>query len=330
MCEYLVRRPWHAINPGHTTMRRRLPTLQALDSFEAAARHESYTRAAQELSLTQGAVSRRIAAIEAFVGVKLFRRTRHGVALTAAGAAYARQVAGRLDGLERDTLDVMSGGAETALHLASVPTFAARWLVPRFGSFVAAHRDITVHIDTRTRPFLFSDTPYHAALYAGTEEQARNWPGTRTTMLMTEMVVPIASPQFAARRRIWRPADLARAPLLQQSTRPDAWRQWFEAFAVEAPAALHGPRYELFSMLASAAVCGLGVALLPAMLVRAELMRNELVILCDRPIGSRRAYYVVTPETAAPVRALASFVAWLQDEVARDLQKPSKKEVART
>ena len=87
---------------------------------------------------------------------------------------------------------------------------------------------------------------------------------------------------------------------------------------------------KLFSMLASAATCGLGVALLPTMLVQAELMRNELVVLCDRPISSRRAYYVVTPETAAPVRALACFVAWLQDEVASDLPKPSKKEVART
>lgn len=304
-------------------MRRRLPTLQSLDCFEAAARHESYTRAAQELSLTQGAVSRRIASIEDFVGVRLFRRTRHGVTLTPAGAAYARQVAGRLDGLERDTQDVMSGGAETALHLASVPTFAARWLVPRFGGFAAEHPDITVHIDTRTRPFLFSETPFHGALYAGTDEQVRNWPGTRATMLMDEMVVPVASPQLAARRKVWRPADVARAPLLQQSTRPDAWRQWFEPLAVQAANALHGPRYELFSMLASAATCGLGVALLPAMLVQAELQRGELVILCNRPTSSRRAYYFVVPEGAAPSRALASFVGWLHKQAMGDPLAPA-------
>ncbi len=300
-------------------MRRRLPTLQALDCFEAAARHESYTRAAQELSLTQGAVSRRIASLEEFVGVRLFSRTRHGVALTAAGAAYARQVAGRLDGLERDTLDAMTGGGEGALHIAAVPTFAARWLVPRLGRFAAVHADITVHIDTCTRPFLFSETPYDGALYAGTEEQVKNWPGTRTTLLMNEMVVPIASPQFAARRKLWRPADVARAPLLQQSTRPDAWRQWFESFAVQAPDALHGPRYELFSMLASAAVCGLGVALLPAMLVQAELARNDLVILCDQPVSSKRAYCFVSPDGSPPLPALSSFVQWLRDEIAADL-----------
>lgn len=300
-------------------MRRRLPTLQALDCFEAAARHQSYTRAAQELSLTQGAVSRRIALLESFVGVRLFSRTRHGVVLTTAGAAYARQVAGRLDGLERDTLDAMSGGGEGALHIAAVPTFAARWLVPRLGGFAARCPDVTVHIDTCTRPFLFTETPYDGALYAGTEEQVKNWPGTRSTFLMDEMVVPIASPQFAARRRAWRPIDVARARLLQQSTRPDAWRQWFESSAVDAPNALHGPRYELFSMLASAAVCGLGVALLPAMLVQAELARNELVILCDHPVSSTRAYCLVSPEGAEPPAALSGFVQWLQDEAAHDL-----------
>lgn len=299
-------------------MRRRLPTLQALDCFEAAARHESYTRAAQELSLTQGAVSRRIAALEDFVGARLFRRTRHGVALTRTGAAYARQVAGRLDGLERDTLDAMAGAGEGTLHIAAVPTFAARWLVPRLDAFAAACPGVTIHIDTCTRPFLFSETPFDGALYAGTEEQVRNWPGTRTTLLMHEMVVPVASPRFAAQRRTWRPADVARAPLLQQSTRPDAWRQWFEAFGVQTPNALRGPRYELFSMLASGAVCGLGVALLPAILVQAELARDELVVLCNPPVSSRRAYFAVSPEGVAPPRALASFVEWLQCELAAD------------
>lgn len=299
-------------------MRRRLPTLQALDCFEAAARHQSYTRAAQELSLTQGAISRRIAALEAFVGVRLFARTRHGVALTPAGAAYARQIGGRLDGLERDTLDAMSGGGQGALHIAAVPTFAARWLVPRLARFAAVCPEVTVHIDTCTRPFLFSDTPYDGALYAGTDEQVKNWPGTRTTPLMDERVVPIASPQFAARRKIWRVADVARAPLLQQSTRTDAWRQWCEAFGVETPHALRGPRYELFSMLASAAVSGLGVALMPAMLVQAELARGELVVLCNRPVSSRRSYGVVVPEGAEPAAAMAGFVRWLQDEIAAD------------
>src|SRR5665647_1361499 len=128
-------------------MRRKIPSLQALACFEAAARHESYTRAAQELALTQGAVSRQITALEAFVGVALFRRTRHGVALTERGAEYAAQVAPRLQGLEQDTLEVMSaqGGGGT-LHLAAVPTFATRWLIPRLPALKVQHPDLTVHI----------------------------------------------------------------------------------------------------------------------------------------------------------------------------------------
>lgn len=113
-------------------MRRKIPPLQTLVCFDAAARHESYTRAAQELALTQSAVSRQIGTLEAFLGVALFRRTRHGVALTASGAAYARQTAKRLEAMERDTLDAMAHQGEGgSLSLAAVPTFATRWLMPR-------------------------------------------------------------------------------------------------------------------------------------------------------------------------------------------------------
>src|SRR5690606_2666701 len=139
-------------------MARKLPSFQALQCFEVAARHESYTRAARELALTQGAVSRRIASLEAFLDVALFRRTRHGVRLTEEGVAYARRIAGRLDGLERDTLDAMARqGAGGSIRLASVPTFATRWLLPRLPQFLAEYPDVTIHLETRTRPFLFAE-----------------------------------------------------------------------------------------------------------------------------------------------------------------------------
>ena len=134
-------------------MRRNIPSTQALACFEVAARQESYTRAAQELSLTQSAVSRQIQALEEFLGVQLFRRTRHGVVLTPAGAHYGRQVARWLQGLERDTLDVMAHQGEGGtIALAAVPTFATRWLIPRLPQLAQAHPDIVVHIDTQTRP----------------------------------------------------------------------------------------------------------------------------------------------------------------------------------
>ena len=293
-------------------MRRKIPSLQALACFEAAARHESYTRAAQELALTQGAVSRQITALEEFVGVALFRRTRHGVALTERGAENAAQVAPRLQGLEQDTLEVMasqnSGGS---IHLAAVPTFATRWLIPRLSQLKAQHPEMTVHIETRTRPFMFADTVFDAALYAGTPEQMSHWAGTRCLRLMSEDMVPVCSPAFLGSSRNLTPADLAQFPLLQQSTRPEGWRQWFAAVGVTAPLALSGPRYELFSMTAAAAAQGLGLALVPRLLVEAELARAELVVACEQVLQGQRAYYLVTPERAEERPLMSSFLTWL-------------------
>ena len=293
-------------------MRRRLPSTQALICFEAAARHESYTRAAQELALTQSAVSRQITALEDFLGMALFRRTRHGVALTPAGADYARQIARQLDSMERDTLDAMARqGVGGSLQLAAVPTFATRWLIPRLPDFARRQPDITVHIETRTRPFLFNDTPFDAAIYTGTPAQAANWAGTRSVLLLNEDVVPVCSPALLGAKAQLSPAAVARMPLLQQSTRPDGWHQWFDAQKVDAPRARSGPRYELFSMIAVAAAHGLGVALIPRMLIEPELARGELAVACDRPLRAERGYFLVTPASADERPALAAFREWL-------------------
>ena len=293
-------------------MRRKIPPLQALVCFDAAARHESYTRAAQELSLTQSAVSRQIGALEAFLGVALFRRTRHGVALTPSGTTYARQTALRLESMERDTLDAMADqGSGGSLALAAVPTFATRWLLPRLPGFAQLQPDAVVHIETRTRPFLFADGEFDAALYAGTPAQVANWAGTRALLLMPEDVVPVCSPHLLPRGKPVAPAAIAQMPLLQQSTRPDGWRQWFDAQQVDAPRARTGPRYELFSMLATAAAHGLGVALMPTMLVDDEIARGELMVACARPLSGQRNYYLVTPDRGEPRPLLAAFADWL-------------------
>ena len=303
-------------------MRRTIPSTQALACFEAAARHESYTRAAQELALTQGAVSRQVMALESLVGVALFRRTRHGVALTSAGQAYARKVRHWLLGVERDTLDLMAHqGAGGSIKLAAVPTFATRWLMPRLPLLAQQHPEISVHIEVQTRPFLFADTGLDAALYAGTPAQVRNWPGIEAVHFMDEDVLPVCSPRLldrAAQRapgRAWQPLPppaLAELPLLQQSTRPQAWVQWFQSAHVHAPRAMDGPRYELFSMLAVAAAQGMGVALIPPMLVEAELARGELVIACVHALQAERSYYLIAPEQPQPSAVLRTFSTWLQ------------------
>jgi len=294
-------------------MRRKIPSLQALACLDAAARHESYTRAAQELAMTQSAVSRQITTLEEFLGIALFRRTRHGVALTERGADYAAQVALRLQALEQDTLDVMSTqGSGGSLHLAAVPTFATRWLIPRLPTLAALHPEITVHIETRTRPFMFAETSFDAALYAASADQIGNWAGTRALRLLTEEMIPVCSPKFLGTQTALAAEAIAQLPLLQQSTRPTAWRQWFDALGVAAPLALSGPRYELFSMTASAAAQGLGLALVPRLLIEAELLRGELVVACDRRTQRERAYYLVTPDRADERPVMTCFLAWLR------------------
>jgi LysR family glycine cleavage system transcriptional activator len=314
-------------------MRRKLPSTGALEAFEAAARHQSFTKAAQELSVTQSAVCRQIAALESFLDVALFSRTRRGVMLTEAGQAYGRSVAARLDEVERDTLALMArGGRGSALELAVVPTFGARWLAPRLPRFLRAHPDVLVHLTSRTRPFLFADTPFDAAIHAG-EAGAASWPGTATRFLMPETLIAVASPALMRDHGLERattPADWARLPLLQQSTRPYAWRQFFERLALDVPQAMAGPRLELFSMLTEAAVHGMGVALAPPFFMREELAQGRLVDIGPQAVTGARAYSLIWPEHKAGQPTLQAFADWLQAEAATDAAASATPDAART
>ena len=171
-------------------MRRKIPSTTALICFEAAARNESFTKAAQELALTQGAVCRQIGGLEAFLNVELFRRSRRGVRLTEAGLSYSRQVAAQLDAVERDTLSVMRQQGANVIELAVVPTFGTQWLLPRLKDFQQRHPEVTVNLTNRTRPFLFADTAFDAAIYFGDAD----WSGTQSHQLMGENPVPVCSP----------------------------------------------------------------------------------------------------------------------------------------
>jgi DNA-binding transcriptional LysR family regulator len=299
-------------------VRRRIPSTAALAAFEAAARHQSFTKAADELAVTQSAVCRQVAGLEAFLGLKLFRRTRRGVTLTDAGSAYARQVGARLDEVERDALELMArGGQGGALELAVVPTFATKWLLPRLASFLRAHPGIDVHLTPRTRPFLFDGTPFHAAIHAGESV----WPGTEGLFLMREDLIAVASPALLSARRSLTADDVATLPLLQQSTRPYAWRQWFAAQGVAAANDLAGPRMELFSMLTEAAIQRLGVALIPRLLVEDELARGLLVHCLAQRHLSDRSYYLIVPERRSENPLLQGFRNWLAAE-ARAYREP--------
>lgn len=289
-------------------MRRKIPSTAALVAFESAARHQSFTKAADELALTQSAVCRQISGLEEFLGIELFRRSRRGVKLTEAGLAYSRKVAAQLDAVERDTLAAMGQQGAQGLELAVVPTFATQWLVPRLKEFQRLHPEVTVHLTNRTRPFLFADTAFDAAIYFGDGD----WSGTEAHYLMPEEPLPVCSPELLGERTQFAATELANLSLLQQSTRPYAWRQWFAAQGLNVPRDMSGPRYELFSMLAQAAMHGMGVALIPPFLIQRELDAGLLVPAHPAALlSSDRAYRLMIPERKAESAALRAFRDWL-------------------
>ncbi|MDP3668686.1 MAG: LysR family transcriptional regulator [Telluria sp.] len=292
-------------------MRRKIPSTWALTAFEAAARHQSFTKAASELALTQSAVCRQVAALEEFLGLPLFHRTKRGVALTEAGLAYSRQVAIRLNAVERDTLELMAHrGLGGTLELAVVPTFATKWLMPRLALFQKNNPDIAVNLTPRVRPFLFNETEFDAAIHCGDA----NWPGAEARCLMRENLVPVCSPRLIAPHTQLTPAQVRQYPLLQQSTRPYAWRQWFASLGMEVEGDMSGSRHELFSMLGQAAIHEMGIALIPPFLIEDELRQGLLTVPVIHPFVSDRSYYFMYPERKSDSAALGYFRDWLEAE----------------
>jgi LysR family glycine cleavage system transcriptional activator len=283
--------------------------MSALTAFESAARHLSFSRAAQELHLTQGAVSRQIRQIEDSLGTPLFERVNQRVFLTDAGRSYLKDVQRSLAGLSEATHRVMAtAGRDGVLDLAVLPTFAARWLMPRLPGFLAAHPGVTLNFSVRLAPFDFVADPFDAAIHHG----EATWPGAVCEPLCPESVVPVAAPAVAARFG-GDGADLAAGTvrLLHQSTRPNAWRDWFARDGLEPAAVYAGFRFDQFAMIAGAAAAGLGVALVPRFLVEAELAAGTLAIIDDRPLTSGTGYWFVYPEEKAGSSLVRSFGRWL-------------------
>lgn len=290
-----------------------LPNVGNLLAFEATARHGSVSRAAEELNLTQSAVSRQIQQLERSLGVSLFRRTRQRVMLTDVGRMYATSVRNSLTTLSDSTHQAIAlSGTHGVLNLAVLPTFGTRWLIPRMTGFFDAHPDIQVNFGVRLVPFDFAVEPFDAAIHFGRP----HWPGAVCIRLMSEVMVPACSPAYRQKAAIRTPADLARATLLQQATRPTAWEEWFASAGVAIANPLRGPRFEQFAMVAEAAVAGLGAGLIPSFLVAKELAAGQLEVLFPHSLTSSGAYHLVYPEPKAEAPLVQSFRDWILAQAA--------------
>ncbi len=281
-----------------------------LRAFDAAARCGSFTAAADELQLTQGAISRQVSALEAQLGVALFKRVGKTIQLTEEGKIYAEEIHAALQAIRNASLTAMTSPLTGILNLAILPTFGTRWLMPRFPSFLEQNPDITVNFVTRLSPFDFRSENLHAAIHYG----AADWPDTQSTFLMSEEVIPVCSPTFLREHAPESPAQLAEMPLLQLSSRADAWANWFRSFDVTPPAA-QGMLFEQLAIIAQAAVAGLGAALLPRFLIQSELERGELVVIMELPLQDSGGYYLVTPTEKSDYAPVVALRKWLLEMV---------------
>jgi LysR family glycine cleavage system transcriptional activator len=288
--------------------------MSALMAFDAAARHASITRAADELALTESAVSRQISQLEDQLGVQLFHRVKKRLSLTRAGTAYARDVAEALERLEKNTFDVMANQGEGGtLEIAALPTVGALWLIPRLTDLYERHPKLTVSMSARSSRFLFSETSFDGALCFG----AASWPGALSDFLFEEKLVVVAGGRLLETPGTWRTESVLELRLLHLTTRPAAWPAWAAAAGIAGVNLLKGPRFELQSMLIGAACAGQGLALLPRFLIEDPLERGELRIVSDVSVRSDGSYYFAYPEEKAGEPQLQLFRDWLQEHARR-------------
>lgn len=291
-----------------TNIHRLTPSMSMLQAFEAAARHLSFTRAGEELSLTQSAVSRQIQALESLLEVELFRRAGRQLALTEVGRLYARDIApalARIRGASARALALRGGAGQ--LHLSVLPTFAARWLMPRLADFYARHPETLVHLHTRAGEYALEDSGMDAAINVGVEP----WAGLIARRLVDEEMVVVASPALLARQPVRTPADVATHRLLHTEMRSEAWREWFTAQRVPLRQMRPGPHFELSMHLVQAVAAGIGLGLVARCLVEEELRSGALVLPPVPGLAGARGYYLLYPPDKAGLPALEAFRDWL-------------------
>ncbi len=288
-----------------------MPSMMALQCFEAVARHMSVTRAAEELHMTQSAISKQIAQLEALLRNPLFLRVRRRLQLTPAGALYQSEVRTILNQVDMSSRYILTYGSETqVLTIGTQPTFGSRWLIPRLQRFMAAHPDIQVKVRSETRPFDLMQAKIDISFFFG----HGTLPGAQCLELFEADVVPVCAPGFLRGGRIASLDELSQQTLIQCASRPEAWHDYFSHQQYQSDSSYHGPRFDTFYMCVRAAEGGCGIALTPRLLAEEELQAGKLVIPWGYVQPSDGAYFVAYSEHSAEVPKIKQFVGWVRDE----------------
>jgi LysR family glycine cleavage system transcriptional activator len=297
--------------------RRRLPPLNALRAFEAAARHLNFSRAADELAVTPGAVSQQIQNLEDYVGAALFKRTPKGLLLTDAAQTALPALREAFDRLAEAASLLTAAVDGRRLTVSVAPSFAAKWLVPRLGLFEAAHPQVDVWLSADMEVVDFALGEIDLAIRYG----AGRYPGLEVVKLMSETVIPVASPEYLEANPIGEPSDLANHILLHDGS-PDAddscpdWSMWLAARQVKGVDGARGPRFNQSSLVIEAAAAGRGVALAKRALAQADLDSGRLVAPLQDATAVDFAYFVVHPKAKGRLPQVKAFVGWITAQAA--------------
>lgn len=290
-------------------MRIRSPSLHELHAFAATARLGSFSKAAELLCVTQGAVSRAVARLEEHLGQSLLLRQPRGNELTPVGRSYLELIAPALQTLESAAVAQRAAEGPTRLRISVAPTLATKWLIPRLPDWQALHPQIALSLAPYRRDEDFGDPEVDAWLRPGEDL----WPtGIAAEYIVGRSIVPICRPQeLRGRQALREPADLLSRPLLYHSNYPDNWRQWLEAVGVHDAQLKPSADFEQVAMLVQAVVSGLGVAVVQRCLIADELAAGRIVIPFGQPVQISRGYMLCTRRASQSQRALRSLRQWL-------------------
>jgi LysR family transcriptional regulator, glycine cleavage system transcriptional activator len=297
------------------SMPRRLPPLNALKAFEVAARSENFTRAAEELGVSQVAVSQQVKSLEATLGLKLFAREGRRLVITGAGEQYLAVVRDALDRIAVGTDRLLQNRSSSILTVSTSPDFGAKWLVHRLGRVAAAHPKIDLRVSTTTKQVELIADHVDLAIRHGDG----HWAGLDAVPLCPERLVPVCSPKLLTGAKITEASDLLELPLLRLDGWT-TWSKWFEAAGISAPAR-RGPVLNQASMLIDAAVDGQGVALARTTLAAWDLLHGRLVVPVNVALPLENTYWIVYPTLASHEPKIVTLRDWLLAEAADDLRR---------